>query len=234
MAHPEPSSLLSARATILHPSSRIASRRGAGDPNTTFSIAAMLAAISSSSLRPVFQLRHGVPVLNFRCHAECSKLVCRRRPALEEVWGSQDAGFYAAVQHRLESLRGAVQSHLDGHDCGGWWKTIWPLLDRLSEPLIVLRDPAHHMLGYSALRFFRETTHLCCAREPMHRLITGHDADPCFSSAEHLGESRRIWFGHGVSVCCEYLFFPSRKSTLRESGPQGGLLIAAANTARPR
>jgi hypothetical protein len=84
------------------------------------------------------------------------------------------------------------------------------------------------MLGYSALRFFRETAHLCGAREPMHRIITGHDADRVFSSAEHLGESRRIWRGHGVSVCCEYLFFPSRKSTLREGDPKGDLLIAAA------
>jgi hypothetical protein len=63
------------------------------------------------------------------------------------------------------------------------------------------------MLGNSALRFFRETAHLCGAREPMHRIITGYDGDSRFSSAEHRGESRRVWISPGVSVCCEYLFF---------------------------
>ena len=174
-------------------------------------------------LRPVLQLRHGALALACRCHGTAPDLSVAAGPRLRKFGiarsgvprGGAPAGFSAA----------AVKSHRGGHDGGGWWKAAWPLLDRSCEAFIVLRDPAHQVLGYSALRLFRETAHLLCARQPMHRIITRHDVEPCFPSAEHVGESRRIWFGRGASVCCEYLYFPSRKSTLRESAPAAGLLI---------
>ena len=45
-------------------------------------------------------------------------------------------------------------------------RAVSPVLDHSSETFIVVCDPVHHVLGYSAPHLFRESAHLLCACTP--------------------------------------------------------------------
>jgi hypothetical protein len=122
------------------------------------------------------------------------------------------------------TLAGGELSHLGWHD---WGEAVRPVLNRSSETFIVLCDPVHHVLGYSAAHFFRESAHLFSACTPMSRIIIGHDSGPGFPNPpnifERLGKRCRSLLRRGVSMCCGYVFFSSEKSIAKEENPSADL-----------
>ena len=107
-------------------------------------------------------------------------LFCRRGPSLKETgeFKIRDSGRRCAGGF----LAGTVLSHLGR-------KAVWPVLDRSSEPFIVLCDPKHQVLGYFALHLFRENARLFCACTPLRRIMMGHDAGPCFPIRRNVFET---------------------------------------------
>jgi hypothetical protein len=141
------------------------------------------------------------------------QLICRRGPPLKKTgeFMINDSG------RRAEGTpAGGELSHL------GWR----PVLNRSSETFIVLCDPVHHVLGYSAPHFFRESAHLFSACTPMSRIIIGHDSGPGFPirrTSSNVLEKDVDLCSDVVCRCVVDIFFQSEKSTPKEENVSADL-----------